>query len=98
MSCLESKLEFFKENLNPAILLVLFIKLVVWGFNWTDCLASLILLSFVNVYKVVGYLYPKRQDVRTDLKNLNLQFEELSKKNEELSRDVTALAFQRGLR
>lgn len=98
MRCLEYKLELLKDNLNPAILLVLFIKLVVWGFNWTDCFASLVLLSFVIVYRVVGYLYPKRQDVHTDLKNLNLRLDELSAKNEELSRDVTALNFQGGLR
>lgn len=95
---MESKIEFIKENLNLAILLVLFIKLVVWGFNWTDCFASFVLLSFVNVYKVVGYLYPKRHDVHTDLENLNLKLNELSVKNEELNRDVTALAFERGIR
>lgn len=94
---LKNQIGFIKENLNLAMLLVLFIKLVVWGFDWTDCLASLILLSFVNVYKVVGYKFPKRQDVHTDLKNLNLRLDELSAKNEELSREVTGLVF-RGLK
>jgi hypothetical protein len=60
------------------------------GFTWQDCFAALILLFFVNVYKVVGYLYPKRQDVYADLENLNLELKRLSTKTDELQRDVTA--------
>lgn len=88
---MKSKIEFIDNNLNLAILLVLFIKLMALGFNWEDCFASLILLFFVNVYKVVGFKYPKRQDVYADLENLNQRLNELSKQNEELQRDVTGL-------
>lgn len=95
---LKSKIEFVNNNFNLALMLVLSVKLMALGFSWTDCFASLILLSFVNVYKVVGFKYPNRQDVYADLENLNQQFQELSKKNEELQRDVTGLKLGQGFK
>lgn len=90
--------DFLNEFLNPALLLVLSLKLIVCGFTLADCFASLILLFFVNAYKVVGYLYPARPDVHTDLINLNLKVQDLVKKSEDLERDVTGLQFTKGLR
>jgi hypothetical protein len=64
---------------------------MVLGLNTTDCLGALVLLFFAFGSKVLEYFVPKRPDLYTDLKSLQVTNEGLVSKIEELERDVMAI-------
>jgi hypothetical protein len=88
----------FKEYQNPIITSVLFIKLVVFGLSWTDCLGTLILLGHNSVFKWVSYRFPERPDVYTALDNLTKGLNQLLTKTEGLESDVNGLKLGKGLK
>jgi hypothetical protein len=81
----------FKENLGYLFLVALFIKLMVFGLSIAECLGALVLLSFAFGSLVLDYYVPKRPDLYTDLKSLQVTNEGLVSKVEELERDVMAI-------
>ena len=95
---MESKLKLLKENQSQVIILVLLLKLVVYRVSYADCLCAGVLLLAISAAKVIDYLYPKRPDLYTQLKELDSKFQELVLKNEDLERDVTAMKFEGKMR
>lgn len=92
------KLSLLKENQSQVIILVLLIKLVVYRVSYADCLCAGVLLLAISAAKVTDHLFPKRPDLYTQLNDLASKVQELTTKNEDLERDVTAMKFEGRMR
>lgn len=81
----------FKEQLAYIIIIALFIKLMAFGLDLTDCLGALVLLIFVFGAKITEYYVPKRPDLYADFSSLQELNKGLASKVEDLERDVMSI-------
>jgi hypothetical protein len=86
-----SFLEYKKINLIHILSVAMFIKILITGLSYSDSLGALVLLSALQLDRVLSHLYPKQVDVFKELSLIQNQLVEVISKNEVLERDVTAL-------
>jgi hypothetical protein len=90
-------LEFKKTNLIHVISILFFIRILIPGLSFAECLGALVVLSAIHLDRVLSYLFPKQVDVYKELSLVQSKLVEITSKSDGLERDVTALKM-RGMR
>ena len=80
-------------SLSHAFAVILFIKIIVAGVSFSDCLGLLIVLSAIQLERITSYIYPKRPDLFHEISLVQHDLTELQKKADSTESDVTALKF-----
>lgn len=76
--------------------ILFFVKTLAFGISFSECLGALVLLSIIQLDKVVNYYCPKRVDIYKELSLIQSQLAEMKSKTEGYERDLTALRFAAG--
>lgn len=86
-------MKYLASNLTQVAAGLLLLKLLVLGFGMAEAAGSLFILLALESQKVIAYLFPKRPDVFAEITELQKQLAEIKDKEEEHSREITALRF-----
>lgn len=86
-------LNFANEHQAQITIWAVFIKLIFFGLSLSDCLGALVILVTLLALKVILYIHPKRPDLFNEISLVQEQLKEITTRNEQLERDVTAIKF-----
>lgn len=78
-------------NITYILCGLVFVKLLAVGVSFSDCLGALVLLSILQIDRVISYLFPKRVDVFAEIVFIQEALKELQTKSEEHERDIVGL-------
>lgn len=91
--------EFYESlNLSVALIILIFFKMILTSITFSECLAALVLLAFIQLDHIVKHKFPKQVDLLTELLLVQKNTQELTSKLEDHERDLTALKFNTNLR
>lgn len=81
----------YKPRLSYLLIVAFSAKLMVYGYDLSDAMAALFVLTGAICLEVVSYYFPKRPDVYQELKDIKRHLSEIQGKSDDMERDVMGL-------